>query len=183
MNQSALQIPSNATGPAASRRGIALIIGLVILAVLSMIGVAAFSITTQEERMAGNARDRMRAFEAAEAALRACENFVKGAGPAFPTSSTAGMYTAPSSTQPSNAEALSDSDWSDPARVYQDPSLVGTNAEWSRPPACVAEYFQVPRGSPSPGTPLQMADMAHITARGYGLNRNTVVSLESYYAL
>jgi type IV pilus assembly protein PilX len=69
MNQSALQIPSNATGPAASRRGIALIIGLVILAVLSMIGVAAFSITTQEERMAGNARDRMRAFEAAEAGV------------------------------------------------------------------------------------------------------------------
>jgi type IV pilus assembly protein PilX len=179
MNEPVLHIESS--------RGIALIIGLVILAVLSMIGVAAFSITTQEERMAGNSRDRMRAFEAAEAALRSCEDAVKAAGPTFGTSGNAGMYNAPPSNQPSNAEALSDSDWYDPTKVYQDTTLkgtgVGANAEWSKPPACVAEYFQVPRGSPPPGTPLQMADMAHITARGYGLNKNTVVSLESYYAL
>src|SRR2546421_12603875 len=73
-------------------RGIALIVGLVILAVLSLIGVAAFSITTQEERMAGNSRDRMRAFEAAEAALRACENAAANG------STGAGMYQAPTSS-------------------------------------------------------------------------------------
>jgi type IV pilus assembly protein PilX len=186
MSQALHLSPLHAGRSMAAQRGIALIIGLIILAVLSMIGVAAFSITTQEERMAGNSRDRMRAFEAAEAALRACENFVKGAGPAFATSGTAGMYTAPPSTQPTNAEGLSDSDWYDQAKVYQDPSLTGTggtNPEWSKPPACVAEYFQVPRGASTPGTPLQMADMAHITARGFGLNKNTVVSLESYFAL
>src|SRR5437016_12493959 len=78
-------------------RGVALIVGLVILAVLSLIGVAAFSITTQEERMAGNSRDRIRAFEAAEFALRGCENFVRTNGiGVFGT--TAGMFQAPTTS-------------------------------------------------------------------------------------
>ena len=163
--------------------GIALIIGLVILAVLSMIGVAAFSISTQEERMAGNSRDRMLAFEAAEAALRACEDYVK-TGPAF--GGIAGMYNARPADQPTYAESI---DWSVAANVYVDPHLqaaqsaTGNTQPWSRVPACVAEMFMVahPSGGGLGGA-VPKVPTVHITAQGYGLNSSTVVRLESYYA-
>ncbi len=47
--------------------------GMVMLALLSMLGLAAFGTGVMEQRMAANARDRIRAFEAAEAGLVACE--------------------------------------------------------------------------------------------------------------
>jgi type IV pilus assembly protein PilX len=165
---------------ATASRGIALIVGLVILAILSMIGVAAFSISTQEERMAGNSRDRMRAFEAAEAALRDCEAFVGNSPPPAFDGTVAGMYPAPASNLPTKAEAI---DWTVNGNVH---TYAGPlNSEWSRPPACIAETFPVSRGTVPLGTPInqQQVQMAHITAVGYGLNRNTVVRLESYYAM
>jgi type IV pilus assembly protein PilX len=162
------------------QRGIALIVGLVILAVLSMIGVAAFSISTQEERMAGNSRDRMRAFEAAEAALRVCEDYIVATGPVFnATGGPGGMYTAPAdSTTPWNAETI---DWTVPANVH---TVTIANPEWSSQPACIGELFSVQRGPPPPpGTPINLTQIVHITAQGYGLNPRTVVKLESYFAL
>ncbi len=58
--------------PTASRqRGAVLILGLVILLVMTMIGVAAIQTTVLEERMAGNMRQRDLALHAAEAAVQA----------------------------------------------------------------------------------------------------------------
>lgn len=51
-------------------RGSALIIGLIMLVVLSMIGLSSLQNTVLQERMAGNLRERSLAFEAAELALR-----------------------------------------------------------------------------------------------------------------
>ncbi|MGQ9685300.1 MAG: pilus assembly PilX family protein, partial [Thiobacillaceae bacterium] len=52
------------------QNGAALIIGLIMMALLSLLGLAALNTSLLEERMAANARDRMRALQAAEAALR-----------------------------------------------------------------------------------------------------------------
>lgn len=52
------------------QRGAVLITSLLILLILTLIGVAALTTTTLQERMAGNARGRNIAFQAAEAALR-----------------------------------------------------------------------------------------------------------------
>ncbi len=60
----------------ASRRhqqGAALVIGLIILVVLTLIGVQAMRTNIVQERMAGNMRERNVAFQAAEAALRVGE--------------------------------------------------------------------------------------------------------------
>ena len=57
-------------GKRANQRGAVLVVGLIFLAMLSLMGVAAYSVATQEEKMAGNTRDKLRAFEAAEASLR-----------------------------------------------------------------------------------------------------------------
>ena len=73
------------TSPATrhSQRGAALIVGLIILVVLTLIGVQAMRTSLVQERMAGNMRERNVAFQAAEAVLRVGE----ASGP-FPTTNT-----------------------------------------------------------------------------------------------
>jgi type IV pilus assembly protein PilX len=61
---------------AARQRGSALIFALVFLLVMTVIGVTGMQGTTQQEKMAGNMRNRNLAFQAAEAALRAGEMYV-----------------------------------------------------------------------------------------------------------
>jgi len=168
-----------------AQRGIALIVGLVILAVLSLIGIAAFSITTQEERMAGNSRDRMRAFELAEAALRDCENAVQVGGTAV-FGASPGMYVGPAaSSLPSITEGTSESWWQKPANVHQ--VTAGLGSDFAFPPSCVAEWITLYPNSgynvSSPQSSANAVNIAHITAHGYGLNQNTVVRLESYYSM
>ena len=172
----------------ASERGIALIIGLVILAVLSLIGVAAFSITTQEERMAGNSRDRIRAFEAAEASLRDCEAWVANGTPVF-DGTQPGMYLVNpnASTTASITEGKAEPWWQNATNVRQLLSSGNPFNGNAVAPACVAEQFWIVRPGATPtGTAIKDSDkafIAHITAHGYGLNPNTVVRLESYYAM
>lgn len=73
------------------QRGAALIVGLIMLLLLTLIGVAGMRDTLLQEKMAGNMRDRELAFQAAESALRAAELVLAGtAEPAF--NNTAGMY-------------------------------------------------------------------------------------------
>lgn len=69
-------------------RGSALIMGLIMLLVVTMMGLTAMQGTTQQERMAGNLRDGNIAFQAAETALRRgeealtnrCDQVFSGAG-------------------------------------------------------------------------------------------------------
>lgn len=56
------------------QQGAALIFAMVFLLMLTLIGVTASKVTSLEERMAGNTRERDLAFEAAEAALRDAES-------------------------------------------------------------------------------------------------------------
>jgi len=60
------------------QRGVALVVSLVFLLVLTIIGVTAMQSATLQERMAGNARDRNVAFQAGERALRAAEADIDG---------------------------------------------------------------------------------------------------------
>lgn len=54
------------------QRGVVLIFALIMLVLISMISISMVRNTTMDERMAGGARDRNKAFQAAEYALRAC---------------------------------------------------------------------------------------------------------------
>ncbi|WP_341645049.1 pilus assembly PilX family protein [Thauera sp. SDU_THAU2] len=58
------------------QRGAALIIGLIMLLILTLLGVTAISNVTLQERMAGSLMDRNLAFQAAEIALRRAEEHV-----------------------------------------------------------------------------------------------------------
>jgi len=64
---------STLSAPVARQSGIALITGLIILVILTMIGITAARMSGLEERMSGNLRDREIAVQAAELALRDAE--------------------------------------------------------------------------------------------------------------
>lgn len=84
----------NRISPHPSQSGMALLIGLIFLVVLSIIGATALRMSGLEERMSGNLRERSLAFEAAESALRQGEDDLQAATlPAFddnPGSASAG---------------------------------------------------------------------------------------------
>ena len=160
--------------PSTRQRGVALIIGLVILVVLALLGASAYSVATQDERIAGNARDHARAMDAAETMLRDCENFIRTASPVF-DGSVPGMYAAPTPGNPWLGDTTGS--WTFVTRGLTNP--VAT-ADWmnAQAPQCVAEGFTVP---PLTGKTVPVK-VAHVTARGYGLNATTVVTLVSYYS-
>ncbi len=165
----------------AHERGIALVVGLVILVVLALLGTAAYSVATQEERMAGNARDHARAFEAAEYALRQCEQVVSG-GPLFDaTASTVkGMFTAPVNGT-----------WIGDAAVKAWPANAWTLTQFNptatsvftgtTSPQCLAEDFQKgAKLNPSQAHAL-IPHTARVTAVGYGITTGSKVTLVSYF--
>ena len=80
------------------QRGVVLIMALVFLVILTILGITAMSTTSLEEKMAGNARDRNLAFQAAETALLCGENFIAAqtSKPNFAVN-TGGLYV-PSTT-------------------------------------------------------------------------------------
>lgn len=55
------------------QKGVALVVGLLLLLVMTVVGVSSLKTVTMEERMSTNAYDRSLAFQAAEAALRVGE--------------------------------------------------------------------------------------------------------------
>lgn len=63
--------------PKSRQSGAALITGLIFMVVLTMIGVTAARMSTLEERMSGNMRDRSIALQAAEIALRDAERDIR----------------------------------------------------------------------------------------------------------
>jgi type IV pilus assembly protein PilX len=154
-------------------RGAALVVALIMLALLSLLGVTAYSVATLEERMAGNALDQTRAFEAAEAALRDCENALRSG-----VASGDGFLSAPS--LPARTDQWESVNWdaSGAARVLTSPNL-----GLSQQPRCVFELIEfVALSSDSRRFgPLEEQKVYRITARGYGINKNTVATVQSTY--
>lgn len=62
------------------QRGMVLVIGLIMLLLMTIVGLAAIRGTGLQESMAGNMRDRNLSFQAAEAGLRVGEEFVSQNG-------------------------------------------------------------------------------------------------------
>ncbi len=165
------------------QHGAVLVVGLVFLLLMTLIGVTAFSVATQEERMAGNTRDRLRAFEAAEAALRDCERHLSGPlPPAFAADGSAdrGMYEAPNiERSPPEREKWQSIDWdAEPTR-----QLSGMPAVVEQP-RCIVQRLARGRSSDAglraEAAPIP-AQAYQVTGRGVGTNRNTIVVLQSTF--
>jgi type IV pilus assembly protein PilX len=59
------------------QRGAVLVIALIMLVLITVVAMSTIRSTTTDERIAGNVRDRERAFQAAEAVVQACLDAVQ----------------------------------------------------------------------------------------------------------
>ena len=173
---------SRASSPA-RQHGAALIISLIFLVLLTLIAVSAMQGTILQERMAGNTRNQMLAFQAAEAALSAGENSLAASG----LPSGAGYYmnpaALPSATYTSSQDWINTFSWSSTTAATYTGTLNGVAAPpqfvverlTSTPPTCKAPCNAGTGASPGSG-------YYRITARGVGGTTNAVVILQEVYA-
>lgn len=83
--------------PTSSQKGIALLVSLIMLIVVTLLGISSIRTVLIEERMTGNAYDRSLSFQATEAALRAGEALALAQSQTTPPNSgfpgASGAYT------------------------------------------------------------------------------------------
>ena len=180
--------------PASRQRGVVLVIALVLLAIITLLGIAVMQTTVTEERMAGNLRDRSLAFQAAEAALREGERYLSPENnlvlPDF--DGTEGRYLLADTGQPVWLEAdgtLQDAesfwDIDDNVRVYPaeaDGQPVDGVAAQQR---YVLENISACRPGVGDSWVLGPCDKQplfyRVTARGVGGSPNAVVVLQTTF--
>lgn len=166
---------------AARQTGAALIVGLIFMALVGLLGTAAYSVSTQQERMSGNSRDRIRATEAAEAALRDCEAAIGSLGGVPVFNNTGGMYQGPSATEvPIWTRTTFDWTSATATRV-----LAAPMTDVAMQPRCVAEELDVVDVKPNEvleaREAMETESVYRITAAGYGTNLNTRVIVQSTF--
>lgn len=170
--------------------GAALVIGLILLLIMTLLGVTAMRGTTLQERMSGALSDQNLSFQAAETALRKGEaeldtitvpDFTKngwydnGDGKTRPdwpdkasdTAETgAGViaYSAP------DGESVSDLGWGKAPEFYIE----------RMPPVVITAAAGVSKAI-GDGTVKEEYELYRIVARGFGRNENTVSVIESIY--
>lgn len=158
--------------------GAALVFGLLLLLVLTLLSVTAMQASSMQERLAGNTRDLNTAFQAAEAAIRNGERLLLQAS--LPAPGSNGWYhhsTAPAPT------------WRDPAHWsggFHTQTLTGVQESWhlaAAPLFALEQLPPVPRsgGSLEAGAVVPDEDMYRVTARAAGGSPGTVVVLQTTY--
>jgi type IV pilus assembly protein PilX len=96
--------------PLRRQRGAVLIVSLLILLVMTIIGITAMQSTTLQERMAGNARDRNLALQAAESGLKDATDLIEGLANTAAFTGSQGLYgTADTVPDPFVSSSWSDS--------------------------------------------------------------------------
>lgn len=169
-----------------NERGAVLIIALIMLLILTVLGVAVMESSVIEERMAGNAIDRNRAFQAAETALRMGEQQIANLvqqpiavnGPSNASPSVLGSVIVGSPSWWS-AGAVNDAWWLANGR---DSALgwAAANTVRNDPRYVIEEYDTVCDGAVTP-TLSECKIVYRVTAFAWGA-RNSTVILQSLYA-
>ena len=146
--------------PRPAQTGVTMIVLLVMLVIVMLLTISSLRSTTMEERMAGNFRDRDKAFQAAEAVVQTCLMRLN-----------AGQYTGPkllpvaaaaSGTQPANWDVASN--WTGANST----AVTITGAKLAQDPRCMVETL---------GT-----DSYRVTGRATGASTDSVVMLQATYS-
>lgn len=163
----------------ARQRGLVLPVALLLLIIVTLAGVAAARVNVFEERMAGAARDRNQALQAAEAGLRAGERLLATGGLVF--DGTGGLYQAPAPDQPLVWGSWTATNWASNGRAY-DATLTSVAGQ---PRYIIEELVTVAGaggGSIGSGAPVSGAvTFYRITARAVGATDKSLVILQSTY--
>ncbi|MCY7319311.1 MAG: hypothetical protein LH617_11400 [Ramlibacter sp.] len=151
--------------PASSQQGVVLIIALVMLVVISLLTTLSIRSATSTEKVSGNVRTTELASQAAEIALRYCEEAVVQIN-----SGTVTMAVTPAllANQP-NPRWKDTANWDvAPSDAFVIPSNsvngASTTATFRRPPECMVERMPIV----SPTGVISTTSTYVITARGFG---------------
>ncbi len=161
-----------------NEKGAVLIAGMLILLVLTLIGLTAMQSSTLEEMMSRNYGSRNIAFEAAEAALREGENFLRTQ--VLPPFSGTSLVPASNGLYQPRIEVTA-LDWNDTDSVaYSGDQPAGAAA---KPRYIIEELGTVnDDGEPIvPSTEVKNRVMYRVTAHGVGSQNGTVVILQTTY--
>lgn len=162
------------------QKGVALIVSLILLMIMTLLGLAGIRGITQEERMANHSFDRSLAFQAIEAALRNVEQLIETNKPT-PTAGCSVVTTLMSCAAPIATDTPRWLD--DNFKSWQALSAVGTGDL-----AVTPEYFVEYLGNNfecRPGDSSSTTDCKRyrITARSHdGSSARSSVMLQSIYA-
>lgn len=170
-------------------RGSVLVISLVILLVLTLLGIGGMSTTIMQEKMVGNTRERERAFQATEAALRDAEDDVQSnieLQTPFSPNCTGG-YCEPAISDRDVWEDSSLVDWDSGANVIEygfktSPDAIVEGV--GRQPGYIVERLQVVTVGESlisSAPPSSGNQWYRITAKGYGRTENAKAMAQSVY--
>lgn len=165
------------------QEGSALIIGLILMLVMTMLGITAMQTTSLEERMAGNMRDRNLAVQAAEMALRAGEDEVlSGAVPSGNGVFDLATNPAPDPGEGSNWSGTNVFDWTN-NKAFD--AAIMSGSQVAHPKFTERPEFWIERRPPiSAGASLENAiekpvDIYEITSRSTGASGSAPVILRS----
>ncbi len=160
------------------QQGVALIIALVLLVIMTLLGLSAMRTVSLEERMTGHTYDRSLSFQSAEAALREAESWAEANKPT-PATGTAcnsdGVCGAPAATATNRWADSSFSGWKTATAVVSGSNSVST------------QYFIEYLGNTFPCVPNDLTQSSdckryRITARSNAGSDRASVMLQSIYA-
>jgi type IV pilus assembly protein PilX len=147
------------------QRGVVLIITLIMLVVISLLATLSIRNAASSESVSGNVRTTMLAGQAAEIALRYCENYLVQVRLGTVTMATFPVVQAAATPERWKSMANWDGSTSTPFTLPLDSVNQTGSATFSRPPECMVENVPVVN---SAGTALSTTSTYIITARGFG---------------
>lgn len=154
--------------------GMVLVVCLIFTLMVTLLGVINITTATISERTAGNHRDQVLAFQAAEATLRNAESFLAASGATATFNDSNGLYDSTDGGNKQWENALS-------KKSYNGPTLPHV----SETPTYIIELLPddlISNGSLVSGKPKSSTDaMYRITTRSVGSSTNSVVMLQSIY--
>lgn len=187
-----MHISVNISSLAPRERGVALVMAMVFLLILTLIGVTTMGTTVLEERMAGNMQDKNTAFQAAESALTSGENWLRPltAMPIFdPLVTDDGLHRQSSTSIPvwlsstvwGSADAVDYTELPGSASPPSGQLLSNVNQQ---PQYLIEDLGPIrdPLGSLKLGSPsLATRNVFRVTARGTGRSDQAMVMIQSVF--
>jgi len=194
------RITSSLINRRSQQSGAALVVGLIFLVILTLLGLTAMQTGILEERMAGNSRDRNIAFQAAEAALRDGEHDINGVQPngavitaTRPSGPIRGMQAANASCPTGlccNINGLACMEPATPVYTQLSPNTSPGVTYGTYTSATPIVYTIGSTAQALPAQPQYLIEpfmkangdkYFRISARGYGVNTSTAVTLQEVY--
>ena len=177
------------SGRPVRERGIVLISALIVLVLMTILSISMFKSFGLQERIAGNTREKQRAFQAAQSTLKYGEQWLAqgNGGTGTPCSAILNANATPPTTQVcSNALSSSQtfsipwqSGGADIGVQYTPPGMTVTTSGGVNTYAGTPRAYITALGQDSTG----LAQLYQVTAMAYGGNANAVAVVQSVYAI